>query len=561
MTHNIFQSEDDIEFTNENIGEFLLNILTEGLYNQPDLIIREYIQNSHDAICEWKAAPTKGQIDIQISWPNVHIFDNGPGMDRSELLHAMSNIGKSFKDISASSGFMGIGKLAGLSMADRVEIHSCKYGSLERNWVTFNSNEMLTSIRERRLKGETQRSIIDTLNAHTHYNTNPVEESPETHYTAVHLLSIHEEYKEKIQNIDFFIKSIGLVAPVIQDPRFEYAEQIDEMLSQKIPSHYQPVDIFINGKPVYRPYIEGLNKPEAIHVTDDEGNTVAYGWACLYTASERNKRQIPDEKLRGIQLIQRGIAIGSRNLPEEMELYRSTGNIIYFRWYSGELYITEPKIILSADRTKIRQSPETFDFIRSASREFRKLSKFAEGFAQRDNAEQAIQEKTQVVTRIEKQVRTSKITRDGLPRVISELSKAQEDIGKRKKHVADSEIKEQAVDTEEKIEELIDLLLDHKQDGNQIKQNTLPLTEFIDTQTVDHDEIPPEGSIVDSCPIVVDITEQLYFSPREAQIYQIIIEAISSTCGGKETEEFTKIVSAIESVLLHTFGDKVGNEA
>src|SRR5437588_5736400 len=101
MGRDPFRSEATIEFTGDNIGDFLLNVLTVGLYNQPDLIIREYIQNSHDAICAWPLQPKPGRVDIRIDWPNIHIFDNGPGMDQSELIRAMSNLGKSFKAMSA----------------------------------------------------------------------------------------------------------------------------------------------------------------------------------------------------------------------------------------------------------------------------------------------------------------------------------------------------------------------------------------------------------------------------------------------------------------------------
>jgi hypothetical protein len=124
-------------------------------------------------------------------------------------------------------------------------------------------------------------------------------------------------------NAEKFARSIGLIAPVSQDPGFEHANEIEEMLTLYIPAHYRPIEIFLNGMPVYRPFVKGLSKPKEIQVIDDNGDLLAYGWACLNTASEPHKRQIIEDDLRGVALMQRGIAIGSRSLPEDMCVIRA----------------------------------------------------------------------------------------------------------------------------------------------------------------------------------------------------------------------------------------------
>ncbi len=556
MPHDPFQSEESLGFTEEDLGDYLLNILTSGLYDRPDLILREYIQNSHDAICAWSAQPHPARVDIQISWPNIHIFDNGPGMDRAELLQAMSSVGKSLKTISASSGFMGIGKLAGLAMASRVEIHSSKYGDPYKSWVAFNANEMLTGILERRMRGE-HRPILETLNKHTRVNEPPLPEKPETHYTSVHLLDIDEQYRGKIENVNGFARSIGLIAPVIQDPRFEHAPKIEARMRQMIPAHYRPIDIYINGIPVYRPYVSGLNEPEPIEVIDDNNNLLAYGWACLNTASEPYKRQIPDEDLRGIALMQRGIIIGDRSLPEKMGVYTSIGNVIYFRWYCGELYIIDPRIIVSADRTRVRQSQHTLDFIAHASREFRRLAKRAEIWSNQNNAEVAVIDQAQTVTKIEEQIKSQGVTSDRLPRLLSELAKAQTDLGKRKKHVVKAEIREQAEDTERKVEKMLDMLIKSRpREESTEPDNTLPLSDLIEVQSVDMEDSQGEKDSEEArAGFIVNIPENLGFSEREAQIYRTIMQAIADICGGRESERFTTIALAIENALTETFGN------
>jgi hypothetical protein len=91
----------------------------------------------------------------------------------------MRKIGISSKPFGAASGFMGIGKLAGLSMAETVRIDSSKFGIPERNRVEFRSGEMLEAIESRRRFGES-RSIVETLKAHSRLNKVPAEEPSES---------------------------------------------------------------------------------------------------------------------------------------------------------------------------------------------------------------------------------------------------------------------------------------------------------------------------------------------------------------------------------------------
>lgn len=556
MTHDPFRSEEAVRFTGDNIGDFLLNVLTVGLYNQPDLIVREYIQNSHDAICAWPNQPQPGRVDIRVDWPNIHIFDNGHGMDKTELLLAMSNIGKSFKPLAVGSGFMGIGKLAGVSMASRVEIHSSKFGVPEKNWVSFESAEMLMGIMERRLRGE-HHSILETLHEHTRANEKPIPESQDAHYTSVHLLDINEDYRTKIENTDEFIKSIGLLAPVIQHPKFTYAPVIERKLKQNIFNDYKPIEIYVNGKPVYRPYIEeGLSEPKEIMVLDDNDSIIAYGWACLNTGSERYKRQIPDDALRGIALMQRGLAIGNRNLAEEMGLFPSTGNLIYFRWYTGELYIVDPRIIVTADRTRIRQSKDTLNFIEKVLKEFRKLAKYAETWANQDNAESVVRESIQRVAKIEEQVRSQPLTSDHIPRILSELGKTQFDVAKRKKYVVEPETKKQMEEVEKKVDTILDQLTTAQRSTHSIEQeNMLPISALMDAQVAEV-ELFAESNAENTPTIVVrDIPERLVFSPRETQIYRTIMQAVADACRGRNSEEFMRVAMAIEKALVQAFSD------
>jgi len=239
-----------------------------------------------------------------------------------------------------------------------------------------------------------------------------------------------------------------------------------------------------------------------------------------------------------------------------MGLYSSVGSVIYFRWYCGELYVVDPRIVVSTDRTRIRQSPYTVDFIERASKEFKKLAKYAESFSNRDNAEVVVKHGIERVTAIEEQVKSG-VTRDRLPRIFSELGQVQSDIEKRKRHLVGTETEKRAEEAEEKVGEILDSLINATQgrDSLERQDGLLPLSDVVGNQGAGIEDIPrtaPDGT---EAIVVLDIPDRLSFSPRETHLYATIMQAIADTCGGRDSKEFTKIAVAIETALVETFGE------
>lgn len=545
-----FLEEENLEFADEDIGEFLISVITGGLYIEPHLILREYIQNSHDAIAGWKDSTEKGHIDIKIQYPNIHIIDNGPGMSRDELIASMSKIGISSKPFGAASGFMGIGKLAGLSMAKRVQIDSSKYGIPEKNRVAFNSGEMLQAIDERRLQGESN-PITKTLKEHSRRNINPMEESAEAHYTSVHLLNINDDYWEAINKREEFLKKLGLVAPVKQDPKFTHASVIEQLLEGIAPEQYYPLEICVNDNSLYRPWCSELLRPREIEVLDEDGNQMAFGWACLHEKSE----QIPDPLLRGIALLQRGIAIGERSLAEELGLYgTSPSSYIYFRWYMGELYVTDPKILLTANRMSLRRNERALEFTQRVEQELRKLSNAAAKFSQQDNAAKKAPQAIQAIQEVAQKVAAGSLNKEMVPSTIRRLVSARDDLKKRYRYLPEEAKKEanQAVQTGDTLlkqfvpppaQEATTSISSMMQAGLFTEENPDTVSGTKEDMSVSEEEALK----------ILSISEKLGFSPREQRIFQLIIEAIAEVSGGGDTEKFAKYLQRIDEVLSAEF--------
>ncbi len=546
-------ADENPEYTVENIGEFLVDVITSGLYIEPHLVLREYIQNSHDAIIEWQGWPTNYGIEIKIDRPNIHIADNGPGMDRETLLTSMRNVGISGKLISAGSGFMGIGRLAGLAIAERVEIHSSAYGVPERNRIVYHADEMSKAIWERKLAGKPQ-SIVKTLQENTTINVEPLPEESNKHYTIVHLMGIREELWPVIESEEF-LDLLGLVAPVRQNPNFEHSEEIELILEEISPEAYCPISVTVNGRPLYRPFVPGVGKPKIIDVTDSEGNQVAYGWACLNSSSE----QIANERLRGIAVMNKGIIVGDRSLLYNLGAYGSTGENIMFRWYTGELYIVDQRIMLSASRTALRMNTPTQEFVELAQVELKKLLNPARKLSRRINAERRVPEEIRVVRSIQEQLEAGKLSREMVPATTRKLVKAIEEFDKRKAYVQNKQLLGDLTKTRKAAEALL-----HKLRESEVSPET-HMEDAMDTPVTEVSDVKAEDTFADSESVtiaeeeqrrfgrVASLPEELGMNHEQARIYWVILEAIAETCGGYETDAFIRYFAAIERALRTHF--------
>ena len=108
------------------VGKYTLESLTTGMYEQPLIVYREYIQNAVDSL-ELAAknrviTSLDMRIDIVIDEENrfASITDNGMGIPVASAASILLSVGASQKLHSESRGFRGIGRLGGLSYCDEL---------------------------------------------------------------------------------------------------------------------------------------------------------------------------------------------------------------------------------------------------------------------------------------------------------------------------------------------------------------------------------------------------------------------------------------------------------
>ena len=120
------------------VGKYTLESLTTGMYSDPKIIYREYIQNSVDALEAAVAMniiePQSMRIDIIVDEENANIMirDNGTGIPSASAVSTLMNIGSSKKRHSNNRGFRGIGRLGGMSYCGRLVFKSLP--SAPPNW-------------------------------------------------------------------------------------------------------------------------------------------------------------------------------------------------------------------------------------------------------------------------------------------------------------------------------------------------------------------------------------------------------------------------------------------
>lgn len=121
--------------------EGLIKLLAKNLYSEPNVFIRELIQNAHDSIVrrQIKEAELAGHIDVHINRDESKIvfLDNGIGMDEDDIKNFLSVIGSTGTGTTREEhlvegldfnliGQFGIGMLSAFVVAQKVIVRTKK---------------------------------------------------------------------------------------------------------------------------------------------------------------------------------------------------------------------------------------------------------------------------------------------------------------------------------------------------------------------------------------------------------------------------------------------------
>lgn len=143
----------------------LIRLLAKSLYPEPDVFVRELLQNAHDSIQLRQVTELEpaGEIRIDVDESNRALIfsDNGSGMDRRDIEEFLSVIGSTgtgsqarelaTRDVAvATIGQFGIGLLSAFVVAERIEVITRKARAIQAwRWVNHGGEDYeLTALPE-----------------------------------------------------------------------------------------------------------------------------------------------------------------------------------------------------------------------------------------------------------------------------------------------------------------------------------------------------------------------------------------------------------------------------
>ena len=363
--------EDYIMNETVQIGKFTLESLTTGMYEQPLIIYREYLQNAADSL---EAAQRLGIIDEKTMMVQVRvntderlieIQDNGAGIPQKIAASVLMSVGKSPKVHTESRGFRGIGRLGGISYCDKLIFETTSIGEEMATKVTYDC-----ALLKRLLSpGEnTDMSMAEVIKKVCFEEEIPV--PTDDHYFKVRLVDVDDRTElldpEKVRIY------LSQIAPVPYSPHFKMlSNHIYSFLSEYgVKLTEFPVQLSFDNefpkpltKPFSRRYFAGRGKsqePETIYeiekivLKDSNDKLLALGW---YGKGDWNGT-LSDPAIRGLRLRMGNIQIGGEDtLDPVFRQSRFNG------WCQGEIFVVSDELIPNARRDNFEQNSAYFELI------------------------------------------------------------------------------------------------------------------------------------------------------------------------------------------------------
>ena len=340
-----------------SIGVQLLDLVTSGMYSDPRMILREYVQNAADSIDKAikegviDSASAKINIEITPSSRTITIFDNGIGMTPREANNFLSSLALSSKNYKDNRGFRGIGRLGGLGYCDQV-IFETK-ASNDENIVTTSWKSAPF-----RCKSSNLMSLAKILTECTDTTLKKAMKNSHKHFFKVKLVNVQRFGDDVLFDENNIYQYLSQIAPAPYDEEyFSYSELIKNHIYSI--EGTQPIRIFLNTREVKKNYSDRIyirgekyDQISNIHLfefSDIQNEILAKGW---YAESNFLASLSNNSGVGGIRFRQGNIGIGdafilSPYLPEAR----------FAAWHIGEIHFSY-RLKLNARRDDFELSPE-----------------------------------------------------------------------------------------------------------------------------------------------------------------------------------------------------------
>lgn len=527
---------DDIEDNEELFYAAAVQILSEDLYPRKLEIIREYIQNASDALDDWlriadlvPADRTEPQIKISIQGKSVLIFDNGIGMTEDDI-PKLKRIAYSEKKVGEEAGYKGIGRLAGIAVAEKLKITSTSYGDPKLYHFEFRAADMRRDISEKKKQGVNEQAS-PVIKRHT--STWWTDIDPADHYTLVEIRNIKDSCDELLDP-DNLTEYIGDIGPVDFSPEFSHAAVISENLQLHVPD-YSPKTVYLS-KPdgtkvkVFKPYNNEMkiSAPRFIEIPDpnNAGELLAYCW---YTSNAEDilDKMRPTGKIfqvagddvearrRFAGLVYKlfGFSVGDRSLPERTLWTTARARAL---WFTGEIHIVDKNVQPTTPRSDFVENAARVKLYKEAQNRIPPiLNKYAQEISDNRKAFQDAKSIRQKLDKYKAQLENGGIERSDLKIIKEELDKSFRKLSTRK-NTTDKEI-------------------------GAYQKDVRRFGETIQTALNDPKKLKPGYS-------VSDLAKDLEMPTKARKVFQIVMETLQQHFS-KDRDEYDAIAGKIRKAL------------
>ena len=239
------------------IGKHTLESLTTGMYADPYVVFREYIQNAADAIDNavrqslLTSDSAKIVIHLSPAEKSIIISDNGTGIRADEAEQTLISIGNSKKTSEFDRGFRGIGRLAALGYCSKLTFETSAMSETTGTKIVIDSRKLSLLLTSKENKDVTISEVLEQV-----YLVEQYPENSASHYFRVILDGVEDT--SGLNDYENVVSYISQNAPVPYDPNsFVWGEEIIRRLHAEgleIDSYNILLSFGNTVKQIYKPY-------------------------------------------------------------------------------------------------------------------------------------------------------------------------------------------------------------------------------------------------------------------------------------------------------------------
>jgi len=354
------------------IGKHTLESLTSGMYADPFVVFREYIQNSvdsiDDAINQGILVPGEDQIVVRLAPLDrrIVIRDNGTGIANRATEKTLISIGNSKKTSDNSRGFRGIGRLSALSYCEKLTFTTSAQNESVATRISIDAENLAELLASD--KGEDV-TVVDVLQ--NVYSVETFSEKENTHYFMVQMDGVKES--SRLNSYDDVVDYLTQNIPAPYNPDFVWNKEIINRMKREgycIDAYNVSVVFGTIVTPIYKPYrdaflvdkskniMDQIQDVEIVTINREDGNRCAIGWL----AKTNYLGSIYDKTIKGIRLRKGNILVGdNQTVNVAFKDARFNG------WSIGEFFAVDKQLIPNARRDNFEKNTAYFTLFEQLS--------------------------------------------------------------------------------------------------------------------------------------------------------------------------------------------------